>query len=571
MREPVVRRSLYARAALFVLTGCGALVGATVVLSALILGHAEERLLEERLALVRVAGAFLEARLRDDVAHLVALGRAVLSDSPRPPLPEGAFSAGAVVLDAQERPVAGLGGDPNALASALGAGPLAARARELHDIAVSPLIKSGGRELLVVAAEVPGGGFVVGALHPAGRDVLDPMRAQPQAAQATLALIDRRGVLVTSTDGRGPFATQDHEGVLARAIEGKGEVRGRCHSCHDEGGERVRGPEADVLAFAPLPTLPLGLGALEPESAALGPALTLRRQLWQMGSALIGLFVLFAALSVRSVVRPIRRLTQAVARAEREQTAVPADDYGPDEIGELAEALDAWRRRMLDSREHQQTQQSVLRRVLQAQEDERRRVARELHDTVAQDLAALRLELERVGGREVDAGVRARLAALEGRAREMLTTVRTILLDLRLSLLETMGLVPAMRWLLERTAREQKVGTHFLLDGDETWPVPYETAAMLFRILQEALLNAVQHGGPDQIIVTLRLGPQGLGLTVEDDGRGFDPASLEAPRPGGPERGLGLSGMAERAAILGGRCEVTSAPGEGTTVCVEVP
>lgn len=221
-------------------------------------------------------------------------------------------------------------------------------------------------------------------------------------------------------------------------------------------------------------------------------------------------------------------------------------------------------------RERRDQQAQYLHQVMKAQEDERSRVARDLHDTVAQDLAALRLEAERLVGRvEDDPALATSLAGFEERARQMLDTVRRILLDLRLSLLESLGFVPASKWLLERMERDHGIETRLLVDDESDAHLEYETAIMLFRILQESLLNVTQHAAAERVFVTIRLEESRVELTVEDDGRGFDPESLRASVRDG-QRGLGILGMEERARLLGGALELASAPGEGTTVVVRV-
>jgi signal transduction histidine kinase len=206
---------------------------------------------------------------------------------------------------------------------------------------------------------------------------------------------------------------------------------------------------------------------------------------------------------------------------------------------------------------------------MSAQEEERSRVARDLHDTVAQDLAALRLEIERVASHS-GAELRGELERLEGRARDMLDCVRRILLDLRLSVLEGMGFLPAMRWLLERIEREHGIRTQFVVDGDETMEPTYQRAVTLFRILQESLLNVVHHAAAENVFCTVNLEPDAIELTVEDDGRGFD-VTERGPRLEGRPGGLGILGMEERAHLLGGTLAISSSEGEGTTIHVRVP
>ena len=225
--------------------------------------------------------------------------------------------------------------------------------------------------------------------------------------------------------------------------------------------------------------------------------------------------------------------------------------------------------RILRDREQarQQQQERYLRGVLDAQEKERARIARDLHDTIAQDLAALRLDLERLTARLPDDASRARVQELEAHAAEILRTTRAILLDLRLTVLDSMGFVATLQWHLERLGREHGVRGTLSIDGDER-RLGYYLEVALLRVFQECLNNVVQHAEAEQVFVTLAFEDGGVTLTVEDDGRGFDPSVAAAPDERG---GLGLLGMYERTRLLGGVLVITAAPGEGTTVAVTVP
>lgn len=216
----------------------------------------------------------------------------------------------------------------------------------------------------------------------------------------------------------------------------------------------------------------------------------------------------------------------------------------------------------------QKQQERYLRGVLDAQEEERARIARDLHDTIAQELAALRLELERLALRFPDPTERAAVDALEARAAGALRTTRAILLDLRLTVLDSMGFVATLQWHLERLGREHGIRGALSIDGDER-PLGYYLAVALLRIFQECLNNVVQHARAEQVFVTLAYEPSQVSLIIEDDGAGF--AEEEAARPGGDERGLGILGMRERTRLLGGTLTITSRPGEGTAIAVTVP
>ncbi|TNF28488.1 MAG: sensor histidine kinase [Deltaproteobacteria bacterium] len=226
--------------------------------------------------------------------------------------------------------------------------------------------------------------------------------------------------------------------------------------------------------------------------------------------------------------------------------------------------------RILRDREQlvQRQQERYLRGLLDAQEEERARIARDLHDTIAQDLAALRLDLERLALRAPEGDPRTHVEELEQRASDALRTTRAILLDLRLTVLQSMGFVATLQWHLERIGREHGIRGTLSLDGDER-PLGYVLNVALLRIFQECLNNVVQHARAEQVFVTLAFEPDHVTLVVEDDGVGFDEAS--AVRAGADERGLGLLGMRERTRLLGGTLTITSRPGEGTSVTVTVP
>lgn len=208
--------------------------------------------------------------------------------------------------------------------------------------------------------------------------------------------------------------------------------------------------------------------------------------------------------------------------------------------------------------------QGLLDRAERAREDERRDLAAELHDEMGQVLTGMRLVLRAARGRaEAEANP---LAGVLGQLAEMLQhlswTVRNLLVRLRPRILDDLGLVAAAEWLAQRTDGLPGVSCDFTVEGDPP-PLAPDRATAAFRILQEALTNAVRHAGGGRITVRLSGADGGLRLLVADDGPGFDPDAQTG--------GLGLAGMVERARACGGRLDVYSAPGEGTRVALRVP
>jgi len=209
---------------------------------------------------------------------------------------------------------------------------------------------------------------------------------------------------------------------------------------------------------------------------------------------------------------------------------------------------------------------SVSRRLIQAQEAERARIARDLHDDIGQRLALLTMTLEQlthIRSHTSDEG-RSHLDALRAQAADISASVRALAHELHSSRLQHLGVVAAMKGFCAELSAQQKIEVDF--GGAETQPgVPAETALCLFRVLQEALHNAVRHSGVRQFEVQLRDTTDALQLTVRDKGSGFDP---ETAIDGG---GLGLTSMKERLKLVGGELLIKSRPSGGTTIVARVP
>jgi signal transduction histidine kinase len=205
----------------------------------------------------------------------------------------------------------------------------------------------------------------------------------------------------------------------------------------------------------------------------------------------------------------------------------------------------------------------ALERVVAAQELERRRLARELHDETGQALTSILLALSGIEDSPDAASLHAAVGEVRELVRATLQDVRRLAVELRPSALDDFGLVPALERLLDGFAEQTGVAVEFepALPGVR---LPPEVETALYRIVQEALTNVVKHAEAGRVSVVLTRKPDSVSVVVEDDGVGFEP---ERAREGG----LGLLGMRERVALLGGRLTIESRPGAGTTFVAEVP
>ncbi len=198
---------------------------------------------------------------------------------------------------------------------------------------------------------------------------------------------------------------------------------------------------------------------------------------------------------------------------------------------------------------------------------ERNRLAREIHDTLAQSLAGITLQLESAealleSNQDTQAARRSISRALE-QARRSLEDARRSVLDLRAAPLEGRSLPGALTALAASAATEQGLSIHFQVDGVEQ-PLPARLEAGLYRIAQEGLANIARHAGAVQAGMRLEFAPGRVRLVITDNGQGFDPGTIPPGR-------YGLVGMNERARLLGGELLIESSPGEGTRIDVRVP
>lgn len=226
-------------------------------------------------------------------------------------------------------------------------------------------------------------------------------------------------------------------------------------------------------------------------------------------------------------------------------------------------------RDVTEQRRMQENLRYYVSQVLQAQESERLRIARELHDDTAQALTGIsrRLDMLASASKEIPPEIAGRLEELREQTDTVLDGVRRFSQDLRPPVLDDLGLLPALKWLVIALEEQDGIASNIRMLG-EPRRLPHETELALFRIAQEALNNVRKHAQASAVELIVDFRDHQLRLAVADNGKGFDvPQSKSAAASGK----LGLIGMEERARLLGGTLEIRSRPGEGTTIEVSVP
>jgi len=211
----------------------------------------------------------------------------------------------------------------------------------------------------------------------------------------------------------------------------------------------------------------------------------------------------------------------------------------------------------------------MLERMITLQEDERRRIARELHDQTGQRLTSTIMTLGLLEETIRTPEGRAYVRDVRDTAAQILKEIRDLALVLRPSVLDDLGLLAALRHCLKGYQSRYRLLVDLQVLGLDGKRLPPEVETALFRITEEALTNVVQHAQARSVTVLLEHRGSSVMLIVEDDGKGFDVARVMNTRP--HEGNLGLYGMRERVSLLGGTLTIESTPGRGTAVFVRIP
>ena len=374
-------------------------------------------------------------------------------------------------------------------------------------------------------------------------------------------LVDGSGeILAQAPAERARDSFEGHTG-LAAALEGGGAGATLCHA---PDGERM------TLAYAPVEFADSDWRVLveEPWEEVVGPVLRYSQFMPLVAAlaAIVSLLTLYYG--VRAIVRPLQALGQEaerVAWGDFEATNTPVG--GVEEIEDLRRTLDQMAKRI---QSYQAGMHDYIAAITQGQEEERRRLARELHDDTAQALIALsqRVEMaQKILTSDTNLAVE-RLSKVQTMLIETIEGVRRFSRDLRPIYLEDLGFVPALEMLAREADQREELTVRLAVAG-RVHRLPPELELAAYRIVQEALNNALQHAQADLIEVEAGFEENHLMLSVRDDGQGFDPP--DQPDVLARQGHFGLMGIQERTLLYGGHLSFSSAPGEGTEVMVRLP
>lgn len=280
----------------------------------------------------------------------------------------------------------------------------------------------------------------------------------------------------------------------------------------------------------------------------------------------------------RRITRPITDLAQVAAAIAQGNPAVRAAVADGGEVGKLATAFNDMASSLINAnkdkeilleelRAKEQLRDTLIGKLITAQEDERKRISRELHDETSQALTSLMLTM-RILAEDATSDAQ-REALLTGRdvAANILRDVRQLAIELRPPVLDDLGLVPAINKYIEKFGDRQGLSIELSTTGAGR-PLDGQIAVALYRIIQEGLNNVVKHSGAKNVRISIADNPEYIALTIADDGRGISGDDLlKAQR----ESRLGLYGMRERVELLQGRLEIETSPEGGAALIITIP
>ncbi len=405
-------------------------------------------------------------------------------------------------------------------------------------------------------------------------------------------IVDSNGVVISSTDSSRTLLQYNREDFFTNLISEKKERVATCHSCHVSGTDRKR--ETMTLAFVPLEMAPWGISIQEPEEHVFAPASNLKMTFLALAVIFIGTaFILTIGIS-RSIVDPLKDLIRGTDRISKGDLSKPISHQGNDEIGQLSKSFEIMRLKLLESmdritchtqeleyrvqertsqiNESQRRVELLLQKVISTQEDERKRLGRELHDDTLQELSAaimridiFKLNPDQTSLQKIEAIRAIILKALEG--------VISIIQNLRPTLLDDLGLVAAIKSVLDMHLGERGINYFINTSKLEDRRFRPEVEITLFRTVQEAVVNIARHAHAENVFVLCRIDDDAVMVEIEDDGDGFDLNRLLLPNEHEirDRRGLGLMGMKERVALINGKIELCSIPGQGTRIYIRIP
>jgi signal transduction histidine kinase len=432
-------------------------------------------------------------------------------------------------------------------------------------------------------------GVAGGVLNPTYPFINQVLHSVSVGKKSYIEVIDANEIVIASYDPSSVLTHHDHEGALGRMIVER--YPGIRESGQGFSNARPGEKGKDILAVVPLKIAPWAVIVGESENEIFAPARELQKKFLILVIIFIATSIVFAMGMSKSIVKPIKSLISATNRVALGELANPVGDLGSDEILLLSRSFDDMRKKLAESLENiqrynaelehrvavrteqirrsQKKVENLLKMVISSQEEERRRIARGLHDEILQDLSAflIRLDICRLYPEQRSTE---KIDEMKAIMLKTLDDIHNVIQGMRPLILDDLGLDAAVVWLLDKHLGAKGIDYHLGTDNFTGKRFAARIEITLFRIIQEAIVNIARHSEAKNVLLTITANDRSVGVCIEDDGRGFDvQETLKNISDVG--RGLGIMGMTERASLLDGKFAIHSTPGEGTRMSVRIP
>ncbi|PKL52574.1 MAG: hypothetical protein CVV37_00550 [Nitrospira bacterium HGW-Nitrospira-1] len=419
-------------------------------------------------------------------------------------------------------------------------------------------------------------GIAGGEIDPTNPRLAQMFRLINIGQNAVIDIIDSNGVIIASSkparaltfcehlDYFIPLVRADKEGVTACDIHKK------------------------IHVTSHLEMAPWGVVIQEPEGDVFASAAKLKKLFFTLGLIFVGVAFILTITISRGIIDPITELIKATERIANGELTRKIPVRGSNEIRALGQSFEVMRVKLADSLESiknhnvelerqviertkeikhsRQKVQNLLGKVITAQEEERKRVARGLHDQTMQSLSAVLIKIEMCKLLD-EPPSREKIEEVRIVIYNTIGDLRTIIQNLRPSILDDLGLEAAIRWLMEKHLKGLTYFFNIIGDQGRRFDPYLETT--LFRIIQEAIVNIARHAEAENVFVIMKIDENVINLDIEDDGKGFDVRSALKRTEDG--RGLGILGMQERAHLLDSKAFIYSEPGCGARISLRIP
>lgn len=437
-------------------------------------------------------------------------------------------------------------------------------------------------------------GAVGGEIDPSTLSFNEIIRSFPAEKNAYMEIVDSQGIVVASSDTKRMFKDQSegHTPFLEKLITDKKATITKCHRCHTDAFSAITkiNRSVDIMAYAPLETASWGVSIIQPESDIVAPIKRMERSFLIVSIISIAVALIISVGMSRSLVKPVHKLIDATVKIAQGDMSKTVAFGGTDEIGMLSSSFEVMRVKLADSLEELHTYnleleqkvadrtrqisdnrkkiKELLKKVITTQEEERKRIAREFHDVIMQDLAASLIQIDLI--RQYPQNLTTdKIDEIKKIIEKNIDDVYRIIKNLRPTVLDDLGFEAAVRWLLDHHLEAKGISCFVTIKNSvDSLNFDPQVEIELFRIIQESIINIAKHSRAENVFAVMESRGNNFFVDIEDDGLGFDTSSVFQDHDS--TRGLGLMGMKERASFLNWDLKIYSAPGEGTRVSLKV-